>query len=1022
MNPIKLTFAFACALLLGVAQAQNTLDLSTIDTSEQTSGSALVVNGESLSGVTYSSSGTLTFTEAYTLSGSSSLGLVAGGDVTLTLAGVTISTPAGLSPLSTGDKNLTVVLADGSTNTLTPQTPASSIAAGVEVGNGTLTIEGNSGTLTVTGGAYSAAIGTYGTESSTTDAATGSIVIAGGVITATGGGRAAAIGGPQYRSFTGTISITGGDVTAQGGSGGAGIGMGYYQASAVSSISISGGTVHATGGTGGAGIGAAYASAAVGSITISNGAEVTATGGSSAAGIGGGYGSSSCDVTISGSTTSVVAYAGSNAAYAIGYGVARSGETLSAGSLTVNDGASVNTNGGSTPDGTALGALVINLASPVADPTNGITFSGTTEDLIITADTTKTLILQGQEGSRTITLVLPDGAKLSCPTGTTYVASLSAIRCLGSMTIEGDNSLTVDSLVLGYDSETGLGSDDATLTLSSTSTDMNMSFVVKTSCTGKVLCDGYVAVTLPASSNLGSYTPLASVTTNDGTFPYTYADSVDFSTLTRNATLPSGWTLDSSSTSCITLTAPSGVTLTQSGSSAVENLSLQLSGDATLSGVNLSVPAAFPAIALPENTTASLTLSGSNTLSASTSPAIEVPSSANLTLVGSGSLSASATTAAAIGCAGYDTSVNAGTITIALEGGSLSASATYGAGIGGGARVGVSSVTISSGTVQAVSTYGAGIGSGYNVTSSATTPSIAISGGSVTATSASGDPIGSNSSTNKAVLRVSNLGTTEVEAKTYATIPVISSNGTSLVNLSDATGLTILEVIDETSTAIIAETQATESCNLVTARQTTTGISTSESGTPLLTLADCLSLLNAGGTYILATTDGTSVARLDGDASTLTILDGTLSIDGNVTVQTNTGKSTPDTLTNPEAICALLEAALTLTNDSGTLSLSYAYNFGFQELKMNTSRNDDDSLSFAILTVGLTEGTADSQSGRTVTLSDATLAIYSGDTLIQSLDSPTFENGVCDMTPTSPLSADVVSLPLVVKLLPLTSE
>ena len=123
----------------------------------------------------------------------------------------------------------TIILADGSTNTVT----ASGGKAGIKIGgNGTtLTINAETlgtGILNATGGSQAAGIGTNKNDTG------GNIVINGGRVTATGGDYAAGIG-TGYASGSanecGTITINGGTVTATGGMGAAGIGTGLANGS-----------------------------------------------------------------------------------------------------------------------------------------------------------------------------------------------------------------------------------------------------------------------------------------------------------------------------------------------------------------------------------------------------------------------------------------------------------------------------------------------------------------------------------------------------------------------------------------------------------------------------------------------------------------------------------------------------------------------------------------------------------------------------------------------------------------------
>ncbi len=138
---------------------------------------------------------------------------------TVTLNGINIT--KGIECL--GDA--TIILADGSTNTVT----ASIYNAGIKIGDGattTLTINGETagtGTLTAQGGMSAAGIGTDRNGSG------GNIVINGGTVTAIGGNNGAGIGTGRAQGVSitcGDITINGGTVTATGVDNGAGIGTG----------------------------------------------------------------------------------------------------------------------------------------------------------------------------------------------------------------------------------------------------------------------------------------------------------------------------------------------------------------------------------------------------------------------------------------------------------------------------------------------------------------------------------------------------------------------------------------------------------------------------------------------------------------------------------------------------------------------------------------------------------------------------------------------------------------------------
>ena len=121
----------------------------------------------------------------------------------------------------------TIILADGSTNTVDASGINNQAAIPIGGTGKTLTIDAETegtGTLTAKGGSDAAGIGTSKDETG------GNIVIEGGVIEATGGDHAAGIGTGNAESNNnecGSITINGGTVTATGGGDAAGIGTGY---------------------------------------------------------------------------------------------------------------------------------------------------------------------------------------------------------------------------------------------------------------------------------------------------------------------------------------------------------------------------------------------------------------------------------------------------------------------------------------------------------------------------------------------------------------------------------------------------------------------------------------------------------------------------------------------------------------------------------------------------------------------------------------------------------------------------
>ena len=226
---------------------------------------------------------------------------------TVWLAGVTINNTQYDALRCLG--NATVILEDGTTNTLT--TGARSKAA-LQAGpdKTTLTIQGNTGKLTATVNAiYSAGIGgghDYKYKKC------GNITIEGGIIEASGMTGGAGIGASHWSSC-GIITITGGTITATGGWNAAGIGGGGYIGDIFEGIVISGGTVTAMGGNGASGIGNGndnHGNEIGQNITITSGiTNVTATKGGSNGGyyvsavpIGAGHGSEIGNITFDGVT------------------------------------------------------------------------------------------------------------------------------------------------------------------------------------------------------------------------------------------------------------------------------------------------------------------------------------------------------------------------------------------------------------------------------------------------------------------------------------------------------------------------------------------------------------------------------------------------------------------------------------------------------------------------------------------------------------------------------------------------
>ena len=244
-------------------------------------------------------------------------------DAVVMLKGATINYGGYDGPAIKCEGRATIVLADGTTNSVTVPggtTPNQSGYPGIWAGDyGTkLTIKGGTGVLNIVGGFLAAGIG-YPHYGFTGDGShqCGVIQIDGGVINSYAGHVSAL--GDGCESGIGSICsagsgdlcegiiINGGTVTAKGGT----AGIGSSGGADVGFITINGGTVNATGGEDSPGIGAGpYASC--GDITI-NGGTVTAIGGGDAAGIGSGAGTSNyTSLTIASGITKVTATRGGN--------------------------------------------------------------------------------------------------------------------------------------------------------------------------------------------------------------------------------------------------------------------------------------------------------------------------------------------------------------------------------------------------------------------------------------------------------------------------------------------------------------------------------------------------------------------------------------------------------------------------------------------------------------------------------------------------------------------------------------
>ena len=402
------------------------------------------------------------------LTGTTTYKLTLADDVKVTLSGVNITNPS-FSIKCEGDA--TVILADGTDNTLNAYDPANASYPALWAGPAgtTLTIDGT-GSLTATGGLFSAGIGgpykgtcgnitikggtinAYGSKSgagigSGNKSSCGDIIISGGTVTTNGGDASAGIGSGYKESKCGVITISGGTIIANGGEAGAGIGSGYSQSSC-GDIIISGGTVTTNGGDGSAGIGSGSSSSKCEDIIISGG-TIIANGGEKGAGIGSGYYQCECEnITISGG---VVTANGNSRGAGIGSGYYQS----ECGDITISGGVVTAVKGDDSPysigagfGSSTCGTVTIGGKEGAKSENFAIAFLGSlTKDLSVETDMTLTGTTSHSvtiADGKTVTL---DGASIS-----NNASDAFGIRCLGDATIVladgSDNTLNTTCTAL----------------------------------------------------------------------------------------------------------------------------------------------------------------------------------------------------------------------------------------------------------------------------------------------------------------------------------------------------------------------------------------------------------------------------------------------------------------------------------------------------------------------------------------------------------------------------------------------
>ena len=312
------------------------------------------------------------------------------GEHTIILNGVTINSTNGSAiSIKSPASKLTIILKDGSTNTLKGQTISSNYVngtgyAGINNNGVDLVIRCESaehghtcsdscGKLTITGGNHAAGIG-----GDTDNNLEGNITIEGGNIIANGGGiLSAGIGGGENGHMTGTVKITGGIVEANGTTSAAGIGGGSY-GHLKGAVKITGGIVKANNysyyGYYNAGIGGGFHGNLEGTVEITGG-TVIAKAGEESSGIGGGYGLNgstylSGTVTISGGN--VTAMGGSQ-----GAGIGGNGDGGLSGNVIITGG-NVTATGGTNGAGIG-GGHSADLSGTVKITGGNVTATGSNE-------------------------------------------------------------------------------------------------------------------------------------------------------------------------------------------------------------------------------------------------------------------------------------------------------------------------------------------------------------------------------------------------------------------------------------------------------------------------------------------------------------------------------------------------------------------------------------------------------------------------------------------------------------------
>ena len=313
----------------------------------------------------------------------------------LTINGTHVNDDAHKHAGITCEGDATIILADGSVNTVRGfhnDYPGIIVAVGK-----TLTIKGGTlgtGSLNASSNSDGAGIGAGGYINN--DIHCGNIEILSGNITAIGGNFGAGIGG-GHKCTCGNITISGGIIIATGGNFATGIGAGAD--GKCGTISISNGTIKATGGDYAAGIGGGKSTTATcGNITI-NGGTITATSSKFGAGIGGGMDGNCGNIIISGGTITAKASGDISAGYGAGIG---GGDEGTCGNITISGGTI-------TATGSNWGAGIGSGCGSVSDSNKG-----KCGNIIITTSVTKIEVTKGEKAQHSI----GKGGKGDCGTVT----------------------------------------------------------------------------------------------------------------------------------------------------------------------------------------------------------------------------------------------------------------------------------------------------------------------------------------------------------------------------------------------------------------------------------------------------------------------------------------------------------------------------------------------------------------------------------------------------------------------------